>query len=65
MYDVQESKNGLIRWVVSWQVSGITREGGCTRLFLCFVPEIQSSSHHQACVITKAGLIAIYYIYFI
>lgn len=33
--------------------------------FFVFVPEIQSSSHHQAWIITKAVLIAIYCIYFI
>lgn len=36
MYDVQESKNGLTRRTESWQASGVTRGGACTRLFLCF-----------------------------
>lgn len=33
--------------------------------FFVFVSEIQSSSHHQAWIITKAVSIAIYCIYFI
>jgi hypothetical protein len=55
MWDVQKSKT----WsksgdAVSWQVRGIARKEPVQGHFFFVVPEIQSSSHHQASVITKA-----------
>lgn len=47
MYDVQGSKSGLTRAMVSWQARGVTGEEACARLFLCFCsgnPVVKSPS---------------------